>query len=140
MSLVLRLTPSPTPAHHPHNTSHNIPDASTPYSSDALTSDTPLETSSPTGSGLQWAQWPYTPQAATSHTTSQPSYPMAGSYKLRALAATANPLLGHGGGGGFLDSGEFFVGHAGVLGGAGVGDGDELVGVHGCHVVQAGAE
>ena len=48
--------------------------------------------------------------------------------------------MGHGGGGCFLDSGEFFVCHAGVLGGAGVGDGDELVGVHGCHVVQAGGE
>lgn len=39
-----------------------------------------------------------------------------------------------------MDFGEFFVGHAGVLGGAGVGDGDKLVGVHCCHVVQAGGE
>ena len=49
-------------------------------------------------------------------------------------------LLGHGHSGGFLDAGEFFVGHAGVLACAGVGDGDELIRVHGCHVLQARLE
>ena len=49
-------------------------------------------------------------------------------------------LLGHSGSGCLVHSCEFFIGHAGVLEGAGVGDGDEFVGVHGCHVVQAGAE